>query len=168
MRAAIDSSIFRRTLGNYPTGVCVVTAVQDDGTPVGMSVGSFTSVSLDPPLVGFFPDRKSTSWPRIQSAGRFCVNVLADHQEPICRVFASKAEDKFAGIPYRPAPGGSPILDGVLAWIDCELHSVQGAGDHYLVLGQVRSLEIGHSGKPLLFFQGGYGKFLPLVTEVPA
>ncbi len=75
--------------------------MQADGKPIGMAVGSFTSVSLDPPLVGFFPDHSSSSWPKIQATGRFCVNVLAEHQEPLCRALASKAEEKFAGIDYR-------------------------------------------------------------------
>jgi flavin reductase (DIM6/NTAB) family NADH-FMN oxidoreductase RutF len=166
MNASNDPKIFRHVLGHYPTGVCVITATQEDGTPVGMSVGTFTSVSLDPPLVGFFPDRKSSSWPKIEQARRFCVNVLAEHQEPLCRVFASKVQDKFAGVPHRLSAAGQPIFDGIIAWIDCDLHSVHEAGDHYLVLGQVHSLDIERPGKPLLFFQGGYGQFQPLAAEV--
>lgn len=165
MNATTEPATFRRVLGHYPTGVCIVTAMQDDSTPVGMSVGTFTSVSLDPPLVGFFPDRKSSSWPKIQQVGRFCVNVLAEHQEPLCRVFASKTADKFAGVPHRLSATGQPIFEGIIAWIDCDLHSVHEAGDHYLVLGQVHSLDVEHPGKPLLFFQGGYGQFYALAPE---
>src|ERR1700734_3736222 len=111
MSIATDPRSFRRVLGHYPTGVCAITAVQDSGEPVGMAVGSFTSVSLQPPLVAFFPDRSSSSWPKIQAAGRFCVNILAAHQEPLCRALASKAQDKFVGIPYRQSTAGLPILD---------------------------------------------------------
>jgi flavin reductase (DIM6/NTAB) family NADH-FMN oxidoreductase RutF len=127
-----------------------------------MSVGSFTSVSLDPPLVAFIPDRKSTSWPRIAATERFCVNILARHQEPLCRAFASRSDDKFAGVPYRLSDAGLPILDDVVAWIDCDLHAVHAAGDHFIVLGEVHSLDVMHPHTPLLFFQGGYGHFSPL------
>jgi len=161
MSSADDPTVFRRVLGHYPTGVCIITAIPEGGRPVGMSVGSFTSVSLDPPLVGFFPDRKSTSWPHIERAGRFCVNVLAEHQESVCRAFAAKVEDKFAGISHRLSAAGQPILDDILAWIDCELHEVHEVGDHFLVLGRVHSLAVEQPGKPLIFFQGGYSQLQP-------
>ena len=158
---------FRQVLGQYPTGVCVVTATQLDGRPVAMVVGSFTSVSLNPPLVAFLPDRSSSSWPKIQSAGRFCVNILGADQEVLCRRFASKAADKFEGLSYHQSGSGSPIIDGAVAWIDCDIDSVLEAGDHYIVLGLVRELQIGSSGLPLLFFQGGYGRFSPLSLAAP-
>jgi len=157
-----DPRWFRQVLGQYPTGVCVVTATQHDGQRAGFVVGSFTSVSLAPPLVAFFPDKSSTSWPRIRDAGRFCVNILSAAQEDVCRRFASQAEDKFDGISCRTSQSGSPIVDGAVAWIDCELESVQEAGDHYIVLGRVTALDIGDQSLPLLFFQGGYGRFAPL------
>lgn len=159
---SFDSATFRRVLGHYPTGVCVVTAVEADGAPTGMVVGSFTSVSLDPPLVAFFPDRKSTSWPRIEKVGKFCVNVLGSDQQPLCRQFAASGTDKFAGVSHRVSANGSPILDGVVAWIDCTLDVVHEAGDHYIVLGRVVALEVERPTSPLLFFQGGYGAFTQL------
>jgi 3-hydroxy-9,10-secoandrosta-1,3,5(10)-triene-9,17-dione monooxygenase reductase component len=162
---ASDPKTFRRVLGHYPTGVCVVAAMQTDGKPVGMTVGSFTSVSLAPPIVGFFPDRSSTSWPRIAAARRFCANILAAHQEPLCRAFAARSDDKFAGIAYRLSARGAPILDDVVAWIDCDLYAVHEAGDHYLVLGEVQALGVERPHEPLLFFQGGYGRFSPLPPE---
>ena len=159
---AFDGATFRRVLGHYPTGVCVVTAVEEGG-PTGMVVGSFTSVSLDPPLVAFFPAKDSQSWPRIEKVGKFCVNILASDQKPVCQQFAAKgADDKFAGITHRVSANGSPILDGVVAWIDCTLDAVHEAGDHYIVLGRVKALEVETPGKPLLFFQGGYGQFAGL------
>ncbi len=154
-----DSRKFRHVLGHYPTGVCVVTAHDDDGLPVGMTVGSFTSVSLHPPLVAFFPDKKSTSWPRIASVGKFCVNVLGDSQHDVCRVFASSGGNKFAEVRHRTSVNGSPILDGVLAWIDCALYATFDAGDHVIALGEVKGLEVESPGGPLLFFQGSYGEF---------
>lgn len=168
MPASIDSHQFREVLGQYPTGVCVVTAAPGGGPAAGFVVGSFTSVSLDPPLVAFFPDKKSTSWPKIAAAGHFCVNILSADQEHLCRQFASRAEDKFAGVETRAASTGAPILDGVVAWIDCELESVTEAGDHYIVLGRVRELQIETGALPLLFFQGGYGRFSPLSLAATA
>jgi flavin reductase (DIM6/NTAB) family NADH-FMN oxidoreductase RutF len=157
---AFDSKDFRRILGHYPTGVCAVTAMSG-GRPVGMVVGSFTSVSLDPPLVAFFPDRTSTSWPKIEATGRFCVNVLAEHQHDVCRALASRAENKFEQVAYRISSAGLPIIEGSVAWIDCDLNAVHEAGDHFIVVGQVHSLDAEHLHRPLLFFQGGYGQFSP-------
>lgn len=167
-RPVIDAQRFRRVLGQYPTGVCVVTATTPAGDRAGFVVGSFTSVSLDPPLVAFFPDKGSTSWPKVHEAGRFCVNVLGADQEDICRRFASKGADKFAGLDHGIAGSGAPVLDEVVAWIDCDLESVQEAGDHYMVLGRVRELDVGSPKLPLLFFQGGYGRFSPLSLAVAA
>ena len=165
---AIDGAIFRQVLGHYPTGVCVVAAIEPGGRPAGMAVGSFTSVSLDPPLVAFFPDRSSTSWPRLERAGRFCVNVLANDQEPLCRRFASKVADRFEGVSYRLSTAGSPILDHVVAWIDCVLHAVHEAGDHFIVLGRVIELDVVRPEQPLLFFRGSYGSFAPIAELTPA
>jgi 3-hydroxy-9,10-secoandrosta-1,3,5(10)-triene-9,17-dione monooxygenase reductase component len=154
----IDSARFRQVLGHFPTGVTVITATTGDG-PAGLAVGSFFSVSLDPPLVAFCAAKTSSSYPKIEEAGHFVVNILAEDQEDICRVFASKGVDKFNGIGYRASPGvGAPILTGVLAWIDCEIDTVHEAGDHWIVLGRVLDLEVAHEGGPLVFFRGGYGR----------
>lgn len=161
MTATIPSLDFRRILGHYPTGVCAVTTMCD-GQPAGMAVGSFTSVSLSPPLVGFLPDRKSESWPKIEAAGRFCINVLSEYQLDVCRVMASKDPNKFETVPYRLSSAGLPIIEGVVAWIDCDLYAVHEAGDHYIALGQVHSMDVEHPHWPLLFYKGGYGKFSPL------
>ncbi|MGQ0431025.1 MAG: flavin reductase family protein [Microthrixaceae bacterium] len=153
-----DSATYRQVLGHFPTGVTVITAVADDG-PVGLAVGSFTSVSLDPPLVAFFPGSGSSSWPKIERAGSFCVNILGDDQEDVCRRFASKDDDKFGGLGWDAAGSGSPRISGAIAWIDCDIESVTAAGDHFCVMGRVRDLGVGHDGGPLVFFRGGYGRF---------
>ena len=153
-----DEARFRQVLGHFTTGVTVITAEAPDG-PVGLAVGSFASVSLDPPMVGFFPDRGSSSWPKIEAAGHFCVNILAEAQEDVCRRFASKGDDKFRGLGWHSASSGAPVLDGILAWIDCNIESITDAGDHFFVLGRVRDLSVVHDGAPLLFFRGGYGRF---------
>lgn len=156
---AFEAAHFRTVLGHFPTGVTVITAVGPDG-PVGLAVGSFTSVSLDPPLVAFCPDRRSTSWPSIRSAGVFCVNILSADQEDVCRVFASKGTDKFSGLGWTPTGSGSPRLHGVLAWIDCGVEMVHDAGDHEIVIGRVHELDVERQDEgPLVFFRGGYGRF---------
>jgi 3-hydroxy-9,10-secoandrosta-1,3,5(10)-triene-9,17-dione monooxygenase reductase component len=162
--ASLDPLSFRKVLGHYPTGVCVVTARQVDGSAVGLAVGSFTSVSLDPPLILFCPDKSSTSWPKIEPIGHFCVNILAHDQRDICDRFASKGGDKFAGLEHRLSTRGTPILDDVVAWIDCALHAVHEAGDHFIVLGRVLELNTMRAEHPLVFFQGGYGRFSPLLA----
>lgn len=158
---SLDPMHFRHVLGHYPTGVSIVTTVLDDGEPVGMVVGSFTSVSLDPPLVGFFPARTSGSWARIKQAERFCINVLGDNQEDLCRRFASRIENKFEGVTHAKSQSGMPVLDQSLAWIDCSLHAIHDAGDHDFVLGQVEALGAGDTGNPLIFFKGTYGRYTP-------
>ena len=163
----IDPGLFREVMGNYPTGVVVATAVGSSG-PVGMTLGSFVSVSLDPPLVAIIPDKKSSTFPLIRDAGSFCVNVLSDSQENICRTFASKSADKFGEIKWTPAPSGSPVIQGSVAWIDCDVESVYDAGDHHIVLGRVRTLTSAEPALPLLFLQGGYGRFsTPTLTARP-
>lgn len=151
---AFDPGRFRHVLGHFATGVAVITAAGPVG-PAGMVVSSFTSVSLDPPLVAFLPDKASTSWPAIEAAGAFCVNILRAGQEDLCRQFARKGADKFAGVAWHSAPSGAPVLDGVMAWIDCDLTQSFESGDHYIAIGQVRQLDA-TEGVPLVFFQGGY------------
>jgi flavin reductase (DIM6/NTAB) family NADH-FMN oxidoreductase RutF len=150
---------FRETLGHYPTGVAVVTGIAADGAPIGMVVGSFTSVSLDPPLVAFLPMKSSGTFDVLRGAKSFCVNVLAADQLELCRRFAARRPDKFDGVPWRAAPGGSPVLEGVVSWVECEFEEVIEAGDHYIVVGRVTGLEVTRPSLPLLFFQGGYGRF---------
>jgi len=155
----IDPNNFRQVLGAYPTGVCVVTALDEEERPVGMVVGTFTSVSLDPPLVGFLPDKKSSSWPVIEKAGRFCVNVLGSDQQDMCRKLAGKGPDKFAGVGYAVSEHRVPVLGDVIARIECTLHSVTEAGDHWFVLGDVVHLEATREADPMLFHRGRYGGF---------
>ena len=151
----IEPRVFRDVLGCYPTGVSVVTS-RHEGVRVGMAVGSFTSISLDPPLVGFFPGKGSRSWRRIEQSGRFCVNVLAGHQVDLCRHFASKVEDKFAELSHSESPSGLPLIDDAVAWIDCRIQDVIEIGDHYLVVGAVEAMQRSDSQQPLVFLRGNY------------
>lgn len=155
---AFDSSEFRRVLGHFPTGVTVVTALTGQG-PVGMAIGSFASVSLDPPLVMFCPGKESATWAKISGTDRFCVNVLGDDQADVSGVFAGKSDDKFAGIEWSTEVTGAPVIAGSIAWIDCRLHAVHDGGDHDIVVGLVEGLSTCSDNGPLLFFRGGYGRF---------
>ncbi len=160
--STFDSRRFRETLGHYPTGVALITGFDEAGEPVGMVVGSFTSVSLDPPLVAFLPTKGSGRYSRLQSANTFAVNVLAADQEELCRRFASRGETSWDGIAWSRSPQGAPVLDDAVAWIECSVESVQEAGDHYLVIGRVQEMDVVNPVAPLLFFQGGYGRFTSL------
>lgn len=154
--APFDSARFRQVLGHFPTGVSVVAAMSE-GQAVGMAIGSFFSVSLDPPLVGFCAGRSSSTWPKLRDAGAFCISILATDQEEVSRVFASKDPDKFAGIGWDHSPLGSPRLHDALAWIDCSLDVAHEAGDHDIAVGAVRGLGVARETDPLVFFRGGYG-----------
>ncbi len=110
----IDPKHFRDVLGCYPTGVCVVTTSAADGARHGMVVGTFTSISLNPQLVGFFPDNKSSSWAKIAATGKFCANILRADQHHHSTRFAARCDDKFAGLEHAKTPGGLPLLDDVL------------------------------------------------------
>jgi flavin reductase (DIM6/NTAB) family NADH-FMN oxidoreductase RutF len=160
--SSFDSAQFRKVLGHYPTGVTVVTGV-GRSAPTGMTIGSFTSVSLDPPLVGFLPMKSSDTWADIQPSGAFCVNVLAEAQGELCWRFAKETDDRFADVGWAPAPSGSPILDGAIAWIDCRIEEEVDAGDHWFVLGRVLALDVmADDVAPLLFFRGKLGGFTAL------
>ncbi|MGX8906637.1 flavin reductase family protein [Streptomyces netropsis] len=158
---------FRRVLGHFASGVTVITAPGADGEPpAGFACQSFSSLSLDPPLVAFMVARTSTTWPRIAKAGVFCVNVLGAGQGALCRSFAvsgSRTADKFAGVPHEPSPvTGSPRLTDVPAWIDCVIHAVHTGGDHLIVVGRVEALgtdEEAAAAGPLLFHRGAFGSF---------
>jgi 3-hydroxy-9,10-secoandrosta-1,3,5(10)-triene-9,17-dione monooxygenase reductase component len=158
--AAVDPEHLRRTMGHVPTGVAVVTALHD-GRPAGLTVGSFTSVSLQPPLVSFTVDRAARSWPSIEAAGVFCVNILAGDQVELCRLFSSRETAKFRSVRWRAAASGSPVLEGVLAWVDCDVDRVLEGGDHHLVIGRVRELDVARQVAPLLFYRGGFGRVEP-------
>ena len=152
----VSAAVMREVLGHFVSGIVVITASGPDG-PLGFTCQSFSSLSLDPPLVSFAPARSSSTWPQIRSVGAFCVNVLAaDHQE-ISAGFARSGVDKFAGVTWRPGPSGAPVLEGVSAWIDCVFRDEFDGGDHTIVVGQVQDLWADPARLPLLFYRGRYG-----------
>jgi flavin reductase (DIM6/NTAB) family NADH-FMN oxidoreductase RutF len=153
-----DEASFRTVLGHFATGVTIITAMSD-GEPVGVSANSFTSVSLNPPLVLFCASKESTTWPKIEAARKFTVNILNEHQEDVCRVFATRGADRFSRIGWHPSANGSPILHDALAYVDCTIQSQHDGGDHLIVVGSVHELGILADSGPLIFYRGGYGHF---------
>lgn len=155
----INAQHFRQVLAQYPTGVSAITAQQGLDGPVAQIVGTFTSVSLDPPLVAFIPAKTSRSWASIKKSGKFCVNILAESQQALCKTIFQGEPDALESLQYELGPNGSPRFDACLAWIDCSVWAVHDAGDHEIVIGLVEGLDVGNSVNPLIFFQGKYGTF---------
>jgi 3-hydroxy-9,10-secoandrosta-1,3,5(10)-triene-9,17-dione monooxygenase reductase component len=152
----VDPQAMREVLGHFASGVTVVTAVTDEG-PIGFTCQSFSSLSLDPPLIVFAPARTSRTWPQLREIGRFCVNVLAEGQDAVSQNFARSGADKFAGVPWTPSVHGLPVLDDIVAWIDGELWAEYDGGDHTIVVARVLDLGAHPDRRPLLFHRGAYG-----------
>ena len=151
-----EPAVLRSVLGHFASGVVVVTAAGPDG-PLGLTCQTFASLSLDPPLVSVSPARTSTTWAAIREVGRFCVNVLAADHDGYSDGFARSGTDKYAGVRWRPAPSGAPVLDGVCAWVDCALWREYDGGDHTIAVGRVTDLAADPSRPPLLYHRGRYG-----------
>jgi 3-hydroxy-9,10-secoandrosta-1,3,5(10)-triene-9,17-dione monooxygenase reductase component len=152
----VDPRLMREVLGHFASGVTVVTADTEDG-PIGFTCQSFSSLSLDPPLIAFAPARTSQTWPRLRDMRRFGVNVLAEGQDAVSQNFARSGADKFTGVAWTPSPHGSPVLDDVVAWIDGELWAEYDGGDHTIVVARVLDLGAHPDRRPLLFHRGSYG-----------
>ncbi len=155
--ASFDSRTFRDTMGQFLTGVTIVTAAAPDGTPVGLTVNSFTSVSLDPPLVLFCIDKKAGSYEGMVNAEGYAVHILGGDQVDLANRFAAKGVDRFAGLNYTRGLCGAPILPGAMALLECRTVQRVDAGDHTILIGQVERLDPGsRSRKPLGFLRGRY------------
>ena len=160
--ATEPKSQWRTILGHYPTGVTFITSVDEAGEPVGMIAGSFTSVSQDPPLVGFFPQLESTTYQHIRKSQRFHAAVLSSDQEKLCRSFLKTArEERFMSDEWEFDQYGIPRLKDSVVWFDAIVEDIHPAGDHDLVLGHVQDLGFGTecSSVPLVFLKGAYGTF---------
>ena len=153
-----DLNHYRQVLGSFLTGVTVITTVDAQGRKRGITANSFTSVSLDPPLVLFCVDYRAASYETFQQAEGFVIHVLASDQQDLARTFASKAENKFAGLETSPGTGGAPVLEGVHGWLDCRRHDVVIAGDHAIVIGEVQRFSAAPA-RPLGFYQGRFFGF---------
>ena len=152
--SGFDSQRFRQVLGQVPTSVVVVTGFDPQGTPLGITIGSFVSVSLDPPLVGFLPGTSSRTWAAMAANKRFTVNVLGADQGELCWRFAKESDDRFAGVEWVPSSNGCPALAGSLVAIDCDLESNAVHGDHHFAVGRVTHLEVLREANAMAFYRG--------------
>jgi flavin reductase (DIM6/NTAB) family NADH-FMN oxidoreductase RutF len=156
----VDTSLYRRTCARFTTGITVVTVLDSLGRPHGMTVNSFSSVSLDPPLVLVSIDLRNAILGHFISSSWFAINILAEHQEELSRRFSSPAENRFIDVSWHAGVSGTPILDGVLAHLECSVVQTFEAGDHTVLIGEVR--QAGYvEGKPLVFFNSGYQSLVP-------
>lgn len=151
---AIEQDTFRRVLGHFASGVTVVT-VAHENTLHGITVSSFASLSLHPPLVLICIDKLVGSHATLQAAGHFAVNILAEDGEDLSRHFASREPDKFKGIAYQPGSNGDPLLDKALATIECRITQQADGGDHTIFMGEVLAAAT-KPGKPLIYYRSGY------------
>lgn len=163
----IDSRDLRRALGSFATGVTVVTSLDSQERAIGFTANSFTSVSLDPPLILVCLAKGARSYPAFTQAGRFAVNILADAQRELANGFATAGADKFAGVCWRREASGAPVLDGVSTWLDCVEHDQSEAGDHVILIGRV--VAYGQSPRPPLgYCHGTYIKLAAMTAALDA
>lgn len=151
----VDPSLYRRACARFATGVTIVTVLDSQGHPHGVTVNAFTSISLEPPLVLVSIDLKNALLGHFISSSWFGVNVLAEHQEHLSRRFSSAEENRFIDVDWRKGHSGLPLLDGVLAHLECAVTRTFEIGDHTMLIGEVRRAEY-REGRPLLYFESGY------------
>lgn len=157
--ASFDEMGFRQTMGNFATGVVVVTGLLE-GQPQGFAAQSFISLSLDPPLVAFSPAKSSSSWPKIRQSGHFGINMLSQDQQVICADMAQSGADKFANVQWQSGVTGAPMLQDVLAFVECTIDAEHDAGDHTIVVGRVVDFQcLNEEAAPLLYFKSLFGSF---------
>lgn len=159
-----DGRAFRNALGNFATGVTIITGKGPDGALIGITANSFNSVSLDPPLILWSLDKGSPSLKALEESSHFCVHILKDDQGDLCMKFARPSEDKFADIRYSDGLGGVPLLEGCLAVFQCRNFAHYEGGDHVIIVGEVEEFETSE-GDPLIFFRGQLGDLCPIAKE---
>ena len=154
---SIDEHSFRKALGCFASGVVVVTTQNPvSQAPVGVTVSAFSSLSLDPPLVLFCLGVKNSNLDSFRQFGHFAINVLSAQQRELSTRFASRLEDKWAGLTWSEGESGVPLLDGCLVNLECSLVDVRDGGDHVIIVGRVEQMKIEEGGSPLVYFRGGY------------
>ena len=153
-----DQSDFRQGLGLFPTGVTIVTTQPESGEPIGMTVSSFNTVSMNPPLVLWSIDRSSLSLEAFSKCEQFAINVLSKEQQELSNRFASKGADKFANTPFTKGVGNSPLLKGCIAQLECKTWQTYDGGDHIIIVGEVITYRYDKSREPLVFYAGNYAE----------
>ena len=147
---------FRRTLGLFPTGVTVMTAIGDEGRPVGVTISAFSSLSLSPPLVLFCLDKQTAALSAFTEGSHFVANILANTQENESAIFASPEADRFKGIDYETGASGCPVLTGAAASLECRRTALHDGGDHVIIVGAVETVACDDGATPLVYVQGRY------------
>ena len=160
----LDPSLYRRACGRFATGVAIVTAADSAGTPHGLTINSFASLSLDPPLVMVAIDRRVAFIDVFEKHGAFAVNILRDQQRELSNRFAVLPEGRFAGVEWSGGVTGSPVLEGAIGVIECRIERAFDAGDHRVLVGLAIAAEVG-AGKPLLFFGSDYARIEEAAKE---
>jgi 3-hydroxy-9,10-secoandrosta-1,3,5(10)-triene-9,17-dione monooxygenase reductase component len=153
-----DEHEFRTTMSRFASGLTVVAGLDQNGEPAGLTCQSFSSLSIEPPLILVCLGKASRSWAQIEPTGRFGVSILAEEQQEVCATLGRPAADKVDVVPWRASRNGSVYIEGALAVIDCEIGAIHEAGDHLVVIGEVVDLAVGEDGAPLLFYRGSYSK----------
>ncbi len=151
----VEAAQFRQLLGRFATGVTVVTTLHADGQPAGMTASSVASVSLEPPLLLVAVERSHDMHDALGAAAHFAINILAADQEALARRFAAVEANRFEGVGYREGRHGVPLIDGVLAHIECAKQAAVPGGDHTVFFGLVTGGEVSER-RPLLYYRGGY------------
>ncbi|MBB3811077.1 flavin reductase (DIM6/NTAB) family NADH-FMN oxidoreductase RutF [Pseudochelatococcus contaminans] len=164
---SVSANDYRKVFGLIPTAVAAITGISSEGKPVGFVVGTFQSLSIDPPLAAFSVDKGSSTWPTIRTLESFTANILSVEQLPVCRALSRRGVDKFEGLEYASGPYGNPRLPGSTAWLDCKVLYEIVAGDHYIIVSNITGMEIG-SGDALAFRGGRFGEFLEWDEPAPA
>lgn len=164
---SVDPHDYRKVFGLIPTAVTAITGISSEGKPVGFVVGTFQSLSIDPPLAAFSVDKGSSTWPTIRTLENFTANILSVEQLPVCRALSRRGVDKFEGLEYEHGPHGNPQLPGSTAWLDCNVLYEIVAGDHYIIVSTITGMKIG-SGDALTFRGGKFGEFLEWDQPAPA
>lgn len=155
-RSGSDPRILRDAMGTFATGVTVVTSLGDNGEPVGLTANSFTSVSLDPPLLLVCPARSASTTEALESCEHFAVNILRSEQEHISTLFATKGTDRFSEIEFDTSENGVPIIHDALANFECRTHALHEGGDHLILIGKITRARFTSDHEPLLYYQGRY------------
>jgi flavin reductase (DIM6/NTAB) family NADH-FMN oxidoreductase RutF len=153
---ALDQREFRTALGQFATGITVVTTCSPDGEMLGITANSFNSVSLDPPLILFSLEKGALSRPAFEAAGFFAVSILSESQVALSQNFARTQGDKWRGISFERWTTGSPILQDCLSAFDCRTYAIHDGGDHLIFIGEVLRFDIKAEGDPLIYFRGSY------------
>lgn len=157
--SSVDSRIFRNVLGHYPTGVAIITTTSGNGSPIGLTVNSFASVSLEPALVLWSLARKSASLAAFEQAGCFAIHFLSEEQKDIAQRFASRVENRFSGLDISSGTTGAPLIQDCPVRIECITADILDGGDHRIFLGEVINLEqLDGNISPLVFHRGSFAR----------